>query len=541
MVRIDRTTKHLAVLALSAAALLPTTGCRVTDTDIARWEQTEHGPDKLVAVVTHDKYDWPLRVDAAAALIRMKPRGGRRVGIGMLTDATAQLPPDDRKKLVAGLLPILTSEMDKPPVTQQGVAADQATTNDATVPFKDAAFALLTYDKAVLVSDDEQRKALQAALVKWATADFDRRIAITQQLYGLEQIFRQLGADGVKALPPLITNDLQSYDKAIALVAELGDQATKDAASKNLVAVATYTESKAWFDKKKPQVNDANKAAGYNVDDAKLTKQVQDYQEEQIVKVFASLKKIGQRPAVEYLFGVAGDKTKPEKRRQAALAALEGRLDRNNANDIARTLAIAGADDTPDSVREVALQRLAELPREAVAAKLYELFGNKKWKIRWVAASTLLKMSAAKDLPDFYAHLPQGAAPGFAVNEPLTYGGLIAAMKPPPTRDAMVASLKSPRETEKLTAIGYFYAVGKASDDPVVQPLGDDKTPLPKTDDKEDPDAKWQCAVGAELKPVATVGEFVKTCVLPVMDARKLVLWSAYRLRFSTPTSSPHP
>ena len=529
--RHPHTTKTLSALAfaLCCAAVLP--ACRVDDKDVARWAQTEHGPDKLVAVVTHDKYDWKLRGDAAAALVGMKPRQGRRVGIPLLTDADATLAPEDRKKLGASLVPMLTSEMDKPPPQQQGLPADAAS-NDPSVPYKDAAFALLTYDKAVLIADDDQRKQLQDALIRWTLADFDRRIAITQQLYGLEQILRQFGADGVRGVPPLITPD-SSYDKMIALVAELGDQASKDAASKKLVDVGVYTESKAWFDKRKPQVADANKAAGYNVDDAKLTKQVQDYQEEQIIKVFASLKKIGQRPAVEYLFGVAGDKTKPEKRRQAALAALEGRLDRNNANDIARTLAIAGADDTPDAVRELALQRISELPREAVAAKLYDLFNAKKWKIRWVAASTLLKMSAAKDVPDFYNHLPQGAAPGFAISEPLTYGGLIAGMKPPLAKDAMVASLKSPRLTEKLTALGYFYSVGKAADDAIVAPFLDDKTPVPKTDDKEDPDAKWQCTVAkagapsGDPIPVLTVGDFVKNCVQPAMDARKLVCWPA--------------
>ena len=31
-------------------------GCRVNENDVRRWETTEHGPDKLVAVVSHDKY-----------------------------------------------------------------------------------------------------------------------------------------------------------------------------------------------------------------------------------------------------------------------------------------------------------------------------------------------------------------------------------------------------------------------------------------------------------------------------------------------------
>ena len=61
-------------------------GCRVAETDVKRWESTQRGPFKLVAVVTHDKYSWELRTDAALSLIRMPPRGGVRQGIQFLVD-----------------------------------------------------------------------------------------------------------------------------------------------------------------------------------------------------------------------------------------------------------------------------------------------------------------------------------------------------------------------------------------------------------------------------------------------------------------------
>ena len=72
-------------------------GCRVNEDDVHRWETTEHGPDKLVAVVTHDKYEPSLRVESALALVRMKPRGGRRVGIMRMVDALSLLNPESRK------------------------------------------------------------------------------------------------------------------------------------------------------------------------------------------------------------------------------------------------------------------------------------------------------------------------------------------------------------------------------------------------------------------------------------------------------------
>lgn len=121
MARTSRTTTIVMCLAAMSAAL-STTGCRVNETDVKRWETTELGPTKLVAVITHDKYDWRLRTDAAMALVRMKPRSGRRIGIGKLQEAVASLPAADRAKLVAGIAPLLVQEIDKPPVAQQGVA-----------------------------------------------------------------------------------------------------------------------------------------------------------------------------------------------------------------------------------------------------------------------------------------------------------------------------------------------------------------------------------------------------------------------------------
>ena len=89
-----------ATLALFLAAGV--VGCRTTTEDVHRWANTLQGPRKLVAVLTHHKYPMELRVEAAMTLVRMKPRGGRRVGIqggdeyeGLL-DALGGLPPDDR-------------------------------------------------------------------------------------------------------------------------------------------------------------------------------------------------------------------------------------------------------------------------------------------------------------------------------------------------------------------------------------------------------------------------------------------------------------
>ena len=86
----------LARLALSSrGAALGASGCRVNEDDVHRWESTAHGPDKLTAVLLHDKYDNALRVEAALSLIRMKPRAGRRIGIQIMVDTLATVRARD--------------------------------------------------------------------------------------------------------------------------------------------------------------------------------------------------------------------------------------------------------------------------------------------------------------------------------------------------------------------------------------------------------------------------------------------------------------
>lgn len=117
-----RTAQWAAVAALPFAAA----GCRVNEGDVKRWEQTQRGPYKLVAVITHDKYPMELRTDAALSLIRMPPRGGAAAGDQLLDrevqgrgeereGALNQLSPDTRQQLVDKMVPLLMEELKPPP------------------------------------------------------------------------------------------------------------------------------------------------------------------------------------------------------------------------------------------------------------------------------------------------------------------------------------------------------------------------------------------------------------------------------------------
>jgi hypothetical protein len=252
--------------------------------------------------------------------------------------------------------------------------------------------------------------------------------------------------------------------------------------------------------------------------------QLAQYQEEELLRVFSSMKKVGGKAIASYLLGYAQDKNQPEKRRAAALAALQGNLDKKDNAQAQAILNIAGAEATPDAVRDVALQRVGELPRPMVIEKLYDLFKNPNWKVRWVAAELVLKMSETPQLPEFFQRL--GGAENMAITEPLKYGLIISNMKgtPPPAEVAEKYAGSGHPVQDRLTALGYYYNVGTTADLPKIASYTADKTPTPKCK----PDAKdcdWKCDVqtdkGSETKEVTTLGEFVEHCVKPAMEKRK--------------------
>src|SRR5580700_10944778 len=112
--------RWLTAATLAASGLTGLGGCAVSESDVRRWEITENGPEKLYAIVTHDKYAWPLRDEAAMSLVRMKSRNGNRVGLeylvlgydgslGKVRGGLSALPEDARRHMLADITPKLVS------------------------------------------------------------------------------------------------------------------------------------------------------------------------------------------------------------------------------------------------------------------------------------------------------------------------------------------------------------------------------------------------------------------------------------------------
>lgn len=506
-------------------------GCRVNENDVRRWEGTEHGPDKLVAVMMHDKYEPSLRVQSALALVRMRPRGGRRVGITRMVDSMAALSPEARRMIVAGLVPTLVEEMGKPPPVVQ---AGGQMPPDLSIPYKDAAFALLSFDKAVLVSDEEPKQKLSAALINWMASDFDHRFDNASQMSGIEQVVRFLGAPAAKPLPKLIVTDARKLQDLAKLISENGDQPTKEEASVKLVEVGKATVDQSWLDKLKPVLEEANRAQKLAPDAEQFKAQLNKAQDEQLERVFGAMRKVGGRAVVEYCLEFAANAKHTEDRRVRALAAIEGNFDTKNPNDVQRILALAAADETPDKIRDLAFLRVGEIPRDKVITKLYEIFGNpKKWQVRWVAAQVAVKMSTTEQIPEILNKLPGGKAGNFAMTEAITYGDWMGNTKLMPEKEGKTARaqftpfLKEGSTAARFVAFGYFFSHGTKADLEMLAAHEGDKTPAPKCDDKQK-ECEWKCYIPKEGKPgekepkdVGTLGDFVKYCIEPSIKGQK--------------------
>ncbi len=501
---------------LSALAV---TGCRTTEDDVHAWGRKQHGPARLVAVLTHDKYATDLRVEAAMTLIGMPPRMGRRIGIKMTMDALASLPPQERATVVAALVPRLIEKMDQP--VQRDEAGNPIL--DPTFPYKDAAFALLTSDKR-LVTAPKLRTAIEEGLTAWAMNDFSVRLQARSQQYGIQQVLRALGPKSVEALPDKIEPGARSIATIAALVAELGTEETRAKAGAKLTAVANEVASQKWLDEKAPQVKEANKIAEIEPSDENFQKQLQGYQKEELTRIFTSMKKVGGKPVVEFLLVYAETPENDEQMRSTALLAMAGHLDPKNRKIIERLLALGADEKVPVAVRDIAIRRLGELPRKVVINDLFKLFKGDDWKVRALAADLALRMSEPSQVPEFMRKLGS-ADDGMAITEAMIYGQILGDIAPGDQAKKLATRYSSSGypASVRLAALAYFYHSGKQADLALLKRLERDTMPVPRCDSDAD-DCFWRCEVGPPdkrvLKTLKTVGDFVRYCVEPAIEAR---------------------
>ncbi len=522
---------------LSAFAVLCglATGCAVSDADLARWQTTQGGPKRLSAVVLHDKYPFELRVHAAMSLIGMKPRKGRHVGIERLVKGTLhcdsefdkdeepcqkhQLTAEERAKINADLIPAIIAELQKPPPapTQNGQPAP-----DPSFRYKDAAYLMLSYEGAEIIADANLKAQLEKALVDWAMADFETRLEDRNQAYGMEQLLSYIGPASVERLPTLMDKEGRALTKMADIIARIGDKPTKEAAGKSLVKVAERVASDTWLKEKEPELREANRARGLEgISEKGFKTQLDRYQTETLIRVFASMKKVGGDAVRDYALKVAADEKVEMSRRVAAIAALEGHIGSKDTKAISALFDIIDG-KAPAQVKDKAFARVRELPRDVAAERLYKIVAGKDWLLRRVAGTTLLTLSKVEHAKEFLDKLEGSDIKNLHLDEVIKYGtylGLLEGGDPLAKLEPRMKPGNKP--ISRLSALAYWYAKGTKNDVKAIEPYLNDGQRIPKCDGEEGEDCGWKCTVKEKDKDVPkeieTVGDFMTHCIKPKM------------------------
>jgi len=217
-----------------------------------------------------------------------------------------------------------------PPGGGRRSARPRSTTRNA---YKDAAVAMLTYEKRpVLVADDAARKQLTDALIDWSQHDFDHRLVNSAQMFGH-------GADdgAPSAHRPSSRSPASSRStRAATIASRLSSPSSAISKTKEANRVEArrsrqvHGGRRTWIDKKQARgrrgqqsLEDHRKPRNRSSSSSCNTR------DEALTKVFAAIKKVGTRPAVDYCLSIARRQgADREASSGPALAALEGRVDR---------------------------------------------------------------------------------------------------------------------------------------------------------------------------------------------------------------------
>jgi len=575
------TTPRTALLALlvGVGITLGSVGCRVNEEDLKRWQITEHGPDKLVAVLTHDKYEKELRVEAAWSLIEMKKRGGQSIGLTRLIEELNKLTTKERREIIEGLWKKL-----QPKVLQQIQPAGEGKYTDGSIVYKDAVFSMYTDDK--LDIESKVRDEMTKALTEWAIgkegdpaekrlAGYETRMDNAAQQYGVEQVLRKLGLPAASKLPGLLAAKSaiksQRLDAVARVVVDVKPQAgdnkgtetyekAREELSAQLAKILEGTLGGDYVESVREETIDVLKKnpAGQQVlsSEENKKKYFDKVRDDRLNYMFPIAKQVGRKPIVSVLMKTVMNGMAQKEHRALSLAALEGNVDTTSDDALNQFLSIAKAPDCPDKpepgklcapneVKHGALLRIQAYPPERAVKAFYSLFESPNWKVRYDGAMSILSImmkagEKSKTSPkEFLDKLPSKMwkdsgppTPGehkMGLGEPGAYGQQFTQLpKELNAKSAIMDALSGHNVGAQLTALGWFLSVGTKADLGMLSKYEAEKTAIPKC--KDDDDCGWDkpgCPVPkkdkpeeSDWKPITTVGEYVQYCVKPQIELR---------------------
>jgi hypothetical protein len=483
---------------LFAGLVVALTACRASPEDVARWETSEDGPERLAKVVRDDGAAIALRRDAALALVRLERRN-RRVGLPMLADALAASTESGRANVVEAIGPELIAETGRARVEDSP---------DPSLPAKDALHLLLARG---LVADAGRSAAFRGALLAWVRTSLPDRMTDRTQRYSLPETVRLLGPGASRGVLTL-AGPHGSIERIARVLREVDGDADRRADGDELAAILRGAP---WRERDMAAILDANRRAKVRATQAQVEQQLSVYSRDGIKHVTAAMVALG-GTSIGTILDLAEDTAAPDDRRATLLGVLASNAGSLDPPAIDRLFTIAAAPTTGRDARTRAFEAIdAFVDRLSTTPRLWALLAR-GGGVRLGAANVLLHRIKAGEVDAFLRAVTVPGVAGAGSAEPLAYGPELVKLV---GRDALLPYLKDKRTSVRVIALAAL-----AGDQTTLRPFESDGAPLPA------------CAVGydwhdcvsisslsagagpdlsarAERDPVATVGAFVCTCL----------------------------
>jgi len=430
-----------AFLLIGSLTLGALSGCAIGSEDIAHWKQTQKGPEKIVKVLTSERYPIELRAEAAFALIeldRTDVAGLHELGLAL--DQLSASEPEAVAAILRDLEPRVGAMI-------AGKEGEPATASQ--IRGKDAAFRLVGY------ADGAVKDKLVEHVVGFYVADFPGRSLAGDA--SAEQVAQKLGDPAVVRLVDAMSAKMppEALVKLGELVASLGSAETKQKAGERLVAIEREMEGDDFVAWMKQEITAQQPAGAEPMDEARLAAMASLNREKFLNQgALAAMKPLaGEAVVASRLLEIAGAKPAADApevvvevtndRRKTALIALEGKT---TPAQVDALLAIALDPEDALEVRDLAFDRVADTKSTDAIAKLWPLVQSAAnqdlaKRLRWRAGELVLGLGGPAVVDEFLAKLPARAGVEFEPEELFGYATVIAGMDPVPLQ-AMRAALR---------------------------------------------------------------------------------------------------
>jgi hypothetical protein len=402
-----------ALLALS----LVLGGCALGDRDLAAFEHTATGPDKLRAVLADMHREPSLRARAALRLLDL-PRSDVN-GRTLLFSELSHMTPEARAAIV--------------PTFAEGLTARMRTADDLP-PSQRAVFAKDAGVELLAMLDGEARQSLGRVLIAFLAHDVERRADVGE--HPLEEVVKRVGPSGVSTLVAALRAELPiaSLARLGALIDAHADAATRSFAGKTL--------------------SDVERVRGLRV----------DVPASEQVRLLAVLGRFRDQDAARArLVEVARDPARAEATRLEALSLMESHV---ADEEIDGLLALATDITAPLEVRAAAASRAGETrSRRALPGLLALLAERDHERLRRRAGELVLDMGVPESAAAFFRALPAQWDMRYSKAELDAYAERLATFpREPPLVSLLNEKLMSSMWWNRLLALRYFGARGETAD-----------------------------------------------------------------------------